>query len=233
MWFLWLMFFGAWCVEEEGLEVDILHHPVPSVWQHLQEDLGISKTAVWSFPEDEPTCTVDAWGDVFRMAEDYVYVSSGGQSFGSRIVHDVEDNSGEILHFSVWPFDPAVTPKELCAVAYDQNNDAPGGCVTLKELLTQEETVCSYVNGALTPSSVFCEYRAHPNGFSFTRFLLEYTNNIRFFVRVRLVFHNLCQIVVEWGVKGPECAQGDADEYVQGSKELKFVFADGVAVVSE
>ena len=211
---------GAWCAYEDDSE----GFSVPSVLQRPLCELDIVKDRYADFvPGGGMECELDStpWCDNVSL---YNQALADQPKFGCVVPLETANPQTLLyVHTTRGEFYARMGQPPTCCIVFKPEEN--GGRVCINNKLTGEDTVCCFLDNLQQPE-LFCEYGVYPNCMTITRFLTEYDDGSKFFVRINVNYENLHKFVVQWGTRGDSHQEDCPEESIQDLKEIDLTVED-------
>ena len=218
---------SAWSADSDdgGVEADSCVLSVPSVVQRPICELGVWQTRCVDFvPADVMKCQLDStpWCDSVCLCNKSL---ADQPDFGCSVFLETA-NPQALLNVRTTrgrEFYARMGQPPTCCIVFKPEEN--GGRVCINNKLTGEDTVCCFLDNLQQPE-LFCEYGVYPNCMTITRFLTEYDDGSKFFVRINVNYENLHKFVVQWGTRGDSHQEDCPEESIQDLKEIDLTVED-------
>ena len=209
---------SAWCADGGGIEEDGFVFNVPHVLQRHLGELEIWKERCADFsPDAGPKCEISS-----VPGQDTVELTDqiDDQKILGCDVSLVTDNPQDLLGVYARMggyYEQMVDLSPTCSIVFQPEGN--GGFLRINNKLSGEEKECCFINNVRQPNLV-CAYGIYKNCMTITRFLTEYDDESKFFVRISVNYENLHKFVVQWGTRGDGHQEDCPEEIVHGVHEL-------------
>ena len=223
---------SAWCADSDsddgGVGAFGVVFEIPHVLQRPLCALGVWKVRSADFPDEGQVCDINSnpWYDTINLRDE-----SRHDRRLACVIPLATENPQDLLNVFAKKGDllAQMGAPPTCSVVFQPEYN--GGHVCIKNKLSGENTECCFLNNIQQPN-LFCEYRVYLNCMTITRFLTEYNDGAKFFVRISVNYGDLHKFVVQWGTRDAGPQEDLPEEIVQGAKDIDQN-VEGVAVGEE